>query len=509
MFSLTIDSEQDYCFSYASASIRDLFGVEPEDVLVDSSLVTSRINALDWSNMLDLMKQSQEIAEPLSCTFRVYHHTRGMLWVECIASSRRNSATSISWHGVMTDVTRRKIMEARLLQSEKMEAIGRLAGGVAHDFNNLLTVVIGSCHLLEQEMKHSRLDTSHVQTIRDSSLRASSLTKQLLAFSRQQVVAPQYVNINELIKRSELIFRRLIGDHATLKLELQQTKKTVFIDPSQLEQVLINLLVNSRDAMLEAGFIKVACKEVQRVHATQDNGENALTDFIEISIADTGCGMTAEVQAKMFDPFYTTKPVGEGTGLGLAVVHGTVIQSGGFIEVQSQVGQGTIIHIYLPACMQNACVEPSADPLENINGGRETILVVDDDVALGEITAKNLSALGYEVHVANSADQAIRVFQKLGSQVDLLLTDLSMPQISGDKLAEMLRKISQSLKVVFMTGNSLAKPASAAAQYGETTHLAKPFSPVDLAHHIRQVFDRSGMSTEARRSKKQIREVSY
>ncbi len=319
------------------------------------------------------------------------------------------------------------MLEMRLLQSEKLEALGRLAGGVAHDFNNMLTVIIGACHILDLNIDDRKLEVDNIVAIREAAMRAAGLTKQLLAFSRQQPSQPQQLNLNAVITQNEVILARLGGPGLQLQINLADDLKLVNIDPSQVEQVLVNLIINSRDAFSDQGLVEINTHNVTRCQTIDLLGRAAdCREYVQLTVSDNGCGMVPEVLAHIFDPFYTTKPVGKGTGLGLAVVHGIVTQNGGIIEVDSQPQIGTTFRILFPAIEATSgstTYSAKGGPLE---GGTESVLVVDDEIAIGNMTAKTLRSLGYKVFTASTPEQALEVFQANRLNIDILLTDLLM-----------------------------------------------------------------------------------
>ncbi len=338
-------------FPYLAPTISNLLGVTHEAVRHDAGLILSLIHSDDVTVVRELARKSAAELTTLATTFRVAHPVRGLIWVECQASPCRVGEGSVCWHGVLTDITQRKLIEEKLLQSAKMEAIGRLAGGIAHDFNNLLTVIISSCDLLDLAEIRDASFRESIEAIRHSSLRAAGLTRQLLTFSRQQEITLQTIDANSVVRDTQRILRRLLGSNIILEADLAADLKMVRADPLQLEQILINLVVNSRDAMLpDGGLISIATRNERREHELPaGTNDSAFTEYVVISVSDTGHGIDPHLQSRIFEPFFTTKAPGHGTGLGLAVVHGIVAQSGGLVEVDSAAGTGTLIRILLPA----------------------------------------------------------------------------------------------------------------------------------------------------------------
>ncbi len=419
-------------FLYAAPSIGELLGADLGEIQRDIQSVIERIEADDYQRCRDSLRHAAARMSSVELAFRIHHPTKGLLWIECQAAPCRLSDGQICWHGTLTDVTRRKMLEARLLQTEKLEAIGRLAGGVAHDFNNLLTVIISACHVLEAQLNtspdDSHFENENLEAIRQSALRAASLTKQLLAFSRQQPAAPQQLNLNTVINQTSGILERLVGKSIRLETDLADSLKLVFVDPSQVEQILVNLVINSRDAIQDEGVIQIVTRNVTKVSASETaSAQLEATDYVEICVTDNGCGMSQDTLAHAFDPFFTTKPVGKGTGLGLAVVHGIVSQNHGSIEVESQPGEGTTFCIQLPAIDNSSATISPIQTAGVMQGGTEGVLVVDDEPDIGKMTAKTLRSLGYTVFTADSPQQAEGLFELHGQAIDILLTDLLMP----------------------------------------------------------------------------------
>jgi len=387
------------------------------------------------------------------------------------------------------DVSERRRLEDQLRQSQKMEAVGRLAGGVAHDFNNLLAVITGYCDLLMRKMAPEAEDRGDIEEIRNAAEGASTLTRQLLAFSRRQVVEPRILDLNVVVERVEKMLRRLTGEDVELHTRLAPDLPSIRADAGQLEQVLMNLVVNARDAMPTGGrlLIETAPVEVGDEYRHQ-RPEGQAGKFVLLSVTDTGVGMDEETQAHIFEPFFTTKDVGEGTGLGLATVYGIVKQSGGFIWVYSEVGTGTTFKIYLPQVDQVA-ETPAAQATEPTSlQGSEAILVVEDSTQLRTLIREVLELYGYRVLDAPSGAAALEVVSQPGTHVDLLFTDVIMPGMNGRELADTLTAKQPGLKVVFASGYT----ADALTRYGVeqgSGYLQKPFSPKVLAMKVREVLD--------------------
>ena len=391
--------------------------------------------------------------------------------------------------GIVRDISDKKRLEAQLHQSQKMEAFGQLAGGVAHDFNNLLTVISGYSDLLLTKLAPDDPKKKMVDQIRRAGERAASLTRQLLAFSRQQVLEPKVLDLNVIVTDIEKMLRRLIGEDVQFSTVLGPAISSVKVDAGQIEQVIMNLAVNARDAMPQGGKLSIETADVELDQSYTNTHPEARTGrFVVVAISDTGCGMTPEVKARVFEPFFTTKGVGQGTGLGLAVVHGIVKQSGGNIDVYSEVGIGTTFRIYLPAIEQPAASASSHAP-ELPSQGTETILLVEDEENVRELATFVLEGCGYTVLTAPEGLAALQLVATCREQIHLLLTDVVMPQMGGRKLAETLLADHPELRVLFMSGYTDDAVVRHGVLQANANFLQKPFTPNSLAKKVREVLD--------------------
>lgn len=389
--------------------------------------------------------------------------------------------------GVSRDITERKQLEDQLRQSQKMEAIGQLAGGIAHDFNNLLTVIDGYIELLYSRIDEISPHQNWVNQIRKASERAGSLTRQLLAFSRRQILQPKPLDLNQLVKEMSILLKRLIGEDVELTTELNPDIGQIKADPSQIEQVLMNLAVNARDAMPEGGQLTIATKKVHldgeyaKYHPGLKPGV-----YVLLSIGDTGIGMSREVQARIFEPFFTTKEKGKGTGLGLATVYGIVKQSGGHIGVDSEIGVGTTFKICLPSIECERLTPPDIENDESDITGKETILVVEDEFMVRELVCDTLRNYGYTVIEAANGKNARQVFEQYQGRIDLVLTDVIMPEMSGRKLIELLSLNNTELKALFMSGYTDEAIINHGVLEPGMAFIQKPFTPTVLAKKVRE-----------------------
>ncbi|MCF8083795.1 MAG: response regulator [Deltaproteobacteria bacterium] len=381
----------------------------------------------------------------------------------------------------------RKSLEDQLRQSQRLESVGRLAGGVAHDFNNLLTTITGNAQIGLMDLNRDEPLYEILKEIKDAGERAARLTRQLLAFSRKQILQPEILNLNQVVEEMDKMLVRLIGEPVELKTLLAPDLGLVKADPGQLEQVVMNLAVNARDAMPQGGklTIETANVELDPVYAKKHGDVVTPGSHVMLAVSDTGTGMSPETQAQVFEPFFTTKEMGVGTGLGLSMVYGIVKQSNGYIWVYSEPDKGTTFKIYLPR-VETGTVDRQAEKpdFEDLQGS-ETILVVEDEASVRNIARKVLSRYGYTVLMAGNAEEALEVFGKHKRAVHLLLTDVVMPGRSGKKLAEKLQKQKPGLRVLFMSGytdNSVVR--NGALEEG-IPFIQKPFAPDSLARKVK------------------------
>jgi signal transduction histidine kinase/CheY-like chemotaxis protein len=389
-----------------------------------------------------------------------------------------------------TSIVERDALIDRLRQSHKMESMGRIVGGVAHDFNNILGTMLASVDFLLDELPPKSTSRSDAETIRASVKRGAELTQQLLAFSRQQVLEPKVVNLNDLVADTQRMLMRTIGEDVAIRVSLGEHLTAVRVDPGQVQQILLNLSVNARDAMPTGGTLAIHTKNIalaepaQMSHSTAKPGQ-----YVSLIVSDDGTGMGAEILSQVFEPFFTTKPKGRGTGLGLSTVFGIVEQSGGHIRVASAVGRGTTFEIFLPAVneLPNEAAEPREAPLAR---GNETILLAEDDDVLRRLTARILTAQGYRVLEASDGVEALRVADEHGGTLDLLTTDMVMPSMGGHDLASQLTARRPGLKVLFVSGYTDDAIGRGELQPGDA-FLQKPVDPRILAKKVRQMLDGS------------------
>jgi PAS domain S-box-containing protein len=392
--------------------------------------------------------------------------------------------------GYLFDVTDRKNTEDQLRQAQKMEAIGQLAGGVAHDFNNLLGVISGYAGMLEREIASGSPVKRYVTAIQQASDRAASLTRQLLAFSRKQILQPKVVDLNEITADMEKLIARLIGDDIELVKVRHPSPAFVFADPSQLEQIVLNLAVNARDAMPQGGSLTVetAAADLDEAYAVSHRGTRP-GRYVMLAVSDTGVGMSEQTQARIFEPFFTTKEPGKGTGLGLSTVYGIVKQSGGCIWVYSEPGRGATFKVYLPRVEAGA--EGAAPPVAQAAPprGSEVVLLVEDEEMLRGLIEESLATYGYDVLVARNGADALGVAEQHEGTIDLLLTDAVMPGMGGRELARQLTEARRGLKVLYMSGYTDDTVVRHGVLAAEVAFLQKPFTLDTLARKVRDVLD--------------------
>ncbi len=393
--------------------------------------------------------------------------------------------------GVATEITERKLLEEQLMQSQKMEAVGQLAGGVAHDFNNILTAIVGYTDLLAVDFSDNPQHHEDLEEIRKAARRAAALTRQLLAFSRKQVLEPKIIDLNTVVLNLDKMLRSLISENIELKTRLGDHLAAARADPNQLEQVIMNLAINARDAMPDGGALTIETANVSLDDNYAAQHVSVIPgDYVMLAVTDTGSGMSEDTKARIFEPFFTTKPAGRGTGLGLSTVYGIVKQSGGNIWLYSELGKGTTFKVYLPAIEAlPEDIGKAAAPSEASIQGFGTVLVVEDDDQLRRLTQRALAAHGYNVLVAERGRTALEIARRHQGNIDLLLTDVIMPDTNGRKLADALRAARPGLRVLYMSGY----PDGAMTNHGileEGVHyLAKPFTTEAVTRKVRGVLE--------------------
>jgi two-component system, cell cycle sensor histidine kinase and response regulator CckA len=401
------------------------------------------------------------------------------------------------WIGTYTDITDQRQLEEQFRQAHKMEAMGRLAGGISHDFNNLLGVIIGYSDLLLTSPLHEDLTRHHVQEIKKAGQRAASLTRQLLAFSRKQVLTPKVLDLNSVVSETCKMLLRVLGEDIQLTARLAPSLGHVKADATQIEQVIMNLAINARDAMPHGGklIIETANTELDGTYCQRKHVEVQPGNYALITVSDSGIGMDKEVQAHLFEPFYTTKENGKGTGLGLATVYGIIRQSGGYIWVYSEPGKGTTFKVYIPQ-LKGIIKEFPLESHTTNPSGSGTILLVEDEDALREISFELLKSVGYKVIAATSGTDAIRIAREFTQPIDLLVTDVVMPGMNGRELAELLTTKHPQMKVLYVSGHTDDVIVHYAILKPGMAFLQKPFTRDSLAKKVQHVLGDTGEITE-------------
>jgi two-component system, cell cycle sensor histidine kinase and response regulator CckA len=400
--------------------------------------------------------------------------------------------------GTIFDMTERRRLEEQLLQAQKMEAVGRLAGGIAHDFNNLLTAVSGYTELLLSRLDESDPGREHALEIRHAGQRAAALTQQLLAFSRRQVLEPRVLDLNTVISDMEKMLRRVIGEDIELTASLDQELWRTRADPSQIEQAILNLVVNARDAMPRGGRLTIETGNAELDERYTDRYASFRPGpHVMLAVSDTGVGMSPELQARLFEPFFTTKELGKGTGLGLSTTYGIVKQSGGSIWVYSEPGQGTTFKIYLPRCEDPLDRREQPPPAPGPPSGTERVLLVEDEPEVRRLVERLLRMNGYTVVAAPGPAEALAAVRDGEEPVDVLVTDVVMPGMNGRELARALASRLPGLRVLYMSGYTDAAIAQQGILEPGTAFLSKPFTPDGLARKLRDVLDATASDDDA------------
>jgi two-component system cell cycle sensor histidine kinase/response regulator CckA len=477
---------------YVSPQVESILGCTVEQAVSEEDFWLERLHQDDRERVLDEWRtwRAGPMEEPFRCEYRMRADGDRVVWIsDATVLVRTETGEPLHFQGYLLDVSESRQLEEQLRQSQKLEAIGRLAGGVAHDFNNLLSVITGSSDVLLARLERDD-ERRRVLEIGRASDRANELVRQLLAFSRRQVLHPQVVDVNGVVRGIEVILRRLIEEDIELAIDLEPALDHVEADPSQLEQVVMNLVVNARDAMPTGGRLAIETATVEIDAAQQLDGQLEPGRYSVVAVSDTGAGMDAETQARIFEPFFTTKEPGRGTGLGLSTVYGIVRQSGGSIAVSSEPGAGTTVRVYLPSTDKRA--ELAAEDAGNgapEAGGSETVLLVEDEPMLRELMEMILTEAGYTILAAGSPTEALALAEGREGGIDLLISDVVMPRMSGPELAERLVERRPDLRVLYVSGypdETLGKHGVAPRRI---TLIEKPFRDSDLRAKVREVLD--------------------
>jgi two-component system, cell cycle sensor histidine kinase and response regulator CckA len=493
---------------YNSPSYEKVLGYSAEELSQTSPY--AQIHPEDQPKVAKAAEQARSSGVGNRVEYRVRHKNGEWRVLESTASAVSSLDGKVEKLVIVNrDITERRRLEQQLVLSHKLEAIGRLSGGVAHDFNNLLGVIIGYAEALQQDPAGNESYREAIDEILKAGHRAASLTQQLLAFSRKQVLEPKILDLNAVVADIEKMLRRLIGEDIELKIIPAADLGKVKADRGQIDQVIMNLAVNARDAMPRGGLLKIETCNVELREEDRKNRQYIVPGvYVMVSVTDAGTGMDAEVQSHIFEPFFTTKEMGKGTGLGLATVYGVIKQSGGYIFVESEPGRGASFKIYLPRVEGAAFDQPeSVAPRQKAHGPR-TILIAEDEASLRKLTSNTLNKLGYTVLEAPDAAEAIRIAGLLASKIDLLLTDVVMPGMSGRELALRLVTTRPETKVLYMTGYTDGAIAEHGVLEAGISILRKPFTQAQLIRSLDGIFE-AQPDTPAPKTPKETEEESH
>src|SRR3984893_7847646 len=486
---------------YVSPQVETMFGFSAEEWLTDSRAWTMYVHPEDHK-IVEAAEEASERGERFQAEYRVVRKDGRVIWVSDTAVVVEGSNEHPLMEGIIVDITERKQLETQLQQARRMEAIGRLAGGIAHDFNNLLTIIKGYTELALKRPRISPELQGDVERIEDASERASTLVRQLPAFSRRQVLQPKLVDLNGIVLGLDKLLRRLMDEGIQMSTVPGKNIGTIKADPGQIEQVIMNLVVNARDAMPNGGRLTVETANVALDAAyASDHAPVKPGRYVMLAVSDTGTGMSPDTVAHIFEPFYTTKESGRGTGLGLSTVYWIVKQSGGYIWVYSEPGRGSSFKVYLPRVEQAPEALPAVKAPSGEQKGFETILLVEDQPQVRELARMALAEKGYTVLVTSNPDDAEMACARQVTEIHLLLTDLILPGISGRELAKRLTARHPKMRVLYMSGYTFSIVAQTAAQNGlledGVAFLQKPFTPSALSEKVREVLDRSVVTSKS------------
>lgn len=476
----------------------ELYGITPDIFPSNIEAWTSGIHPDDKQRALDECDAAIEGLKKFNTTFRVLHPDGTVKFLKANAMVIRDDAgKAVRMIGINRDITDRrradeenKKLQNQLQQAQKMEAVGHLAGGVAHDYNNMLGVILGHAEMALEGLDNDHPLSNDLKIIQDAAQRSADITRQLLAFARKQTIAPRMTDINPSVEGMLRMLQRLIGENIALVLKPGYGLWKVKIDASQLDQIIANLCVNARDAISDVGTITIETSNcVFDEEYCKKNVFFTAGDYVLLTVSDTGCGMDNATLEHIFEPFFTTKNIGKGSGLGLATVYGIVKQNNGFINAYSELGQGTTFKVYLPRYISNTDQDEIKEVAKPVKGGTETILLVEDEPTILDMTTKMLQRLGYSVIAMGSPGKAIQAVEDSGVKIHLLITDLVMPEMNGKELSEKLLLRQPELQILFMSGYTANVIAHSGVLDDGVYFLQKPFSKKDLAAKIRMTLD--------------------
>lgn len=483
------------------ARARALLGI-PADEPLTADRWLDAIHPDDREHAREGCERAIRERTPYSAEYRVVWPDGSVHWILVMgrASTEPGGDSPLHLAGVVLDLTERRRAEEHLQESLRLEAVGRLAGGIAHDLNNMLAAILGFTDLLRGSFEPEDPRAADVDQIGRAASRSSALTRQLLAFARRELVQPRPLDLNTVIDHAEALLSPLLGENVDLELRLASDLGVVFADARQIEQIVLNLVLNARDAMPQGGRVTIETSTAQLgpgLGAWRNDEARAQSGrFTMLSVADTGHGMDAATLQRIWEPFFTTKPRGQGTGLGLASVYGSVKQSGGFVWAESEPGRGTTVQVYWPEMAETTEATAEPEAAAPLVGGTETLLIVEDEELVRALAVRVLRGFGYTCHQAGDAGEALRILDHPGAQVDLVITDVVMPGMSGRDLGDRLAHLRPGIPVVYTSGFSDEDVIRRGMLEEGRPFLQKPFTPHDLARAVRQALDAVGAEEE-------------
>jgi PAS domain S-box-containing protein len=483
---------------YNSPSYQKVLGYTAEELRTSSPF--EQIYPDDRAEVEEALKEAVLGGAGRRIEYRMRHKDGSWRYMESTASAILTTEGKVENLVIVNrDVTARRQLEEQFHQAQKMEAVGRLSGGIAHDFNNLLGVITGYSEVMQEQLEPNHPLRPCVDEVLGAARRAAELTRQLLVFSRQQVLEPRVLNLNVVVSEMEKMLCRLIGEDIELTTKLDPELGRVRADVSQIEQTVMNLAVNARDAMARGGKLTIGTsnKEIDSAFARSHSFPVRQGPYVLLSVTDTGVGMDTVTQSRIFEPFFTTKDKGKGTGLGLSTVYGVVKQSGGYIDVATEPGHGTTFTVYLPRVEEAVEPEPSAPSASTTIHANETILLVEDEAALRKLTRNLMELCGYTVLEAKSVHDAAEIGRQHESIIHLLLTDVVMPGMNGPELAKQVAATRPEIKILYMSGYTGQTFSGAGALEKGSHFLQKPFTRGALAQKIRETLDDRGASAQS------------
>jgi PAS domain S-box-containing protein len=473
------------------ALARILAYASPEELIASRTDIEAQ-HYVDPNCRMELQRMLAEKGVVQGFESEIFRKDMSKIWcLENIRAICDESGAVAYYEGSIEDITERKHLEEQLRQAQKMEAVGQLAGGIAHDFNNLLTAINGYSELTMMQLQSEDPLRRNIEEIKKAGERAAALTRQLLAFSRKQVLQPKILDLNSLVSEMEKMLRRLIGEDIDLQTVLNPELGSIKADPGQIEQVIMNLAVNARDAMAQGGKLTI---ETENVYLDEEFAEQHIAvspgPYIVLAVNDTGTGMDEQTQARIFEPFFTTKEMGKGTGLGLSTVYGIIRQSGGNIWVSSEVGRGTTFKVYLPRFEEGAEEFKRKPEAQDALQGTETILLAEDEDVVRKLSGRVLTMYGYQVLEAANGEAALRICERYEKPIHLLISDVIMPGMNGCDLADQLRHLRPTMKMLLMSGYTNNAIIHQRIFDEGINFIQKPFAPNALAQKVREVLDK-------------------